>query len=77
MSAITYPAESSDYRAARDRLLEQEIELRRAMEASLPRGGNCRRRPVSEDYVFQGTRDDGTSGACGSRSCSHRARTRW
>ncbi|MGH3991318.1 MAG: DUF899 family protein, partial [Pseudonocardiaceae bacterium] len=50
-----FPGESADYRQARDRLLEQEIELRRATEAvaaarrSLPPGG-----PVREDYVFQG-----------------------
>jgi hypothetical protein len=31
--ALTFPGESDEYRAARDRLLEQEIELRRAMEA--------------------------------------------
>jgi predicted dithiol-disulfide oxidoreductase (DUF899 family) len=52
--AVAFPGESSAYRAARDRLLEQEIELRRAMEAvadarrRLPPGG-----PVPEDYVFQ------------------------
>ena len=57
---ITFPGESADYRAARDRLLEQEIELRRAMEAvagsrrALPPGG-----PVPEDYVFQGVGADG------------------
>jgi predicted dithiol-disulfide oxidoreductase (DUF899 family) len=50
-----FPSESEDYRAARDRLLEQEIELRRQMEAvaetrrALPPGGE-----VPEDYVFQG-----------------------
>ena len=42
---IRFPGESAEYRAARDRLLEQEIELRRAMEAvavarrRLPPGG--------------------------------------
>jgi predicted dithiol-disulfide oxidoreductase (DUF899 family) len=51
--AIAFPGESAEYRAARDRLLEQEIELRRAMEAvaaarrRLPPGGN-----VPQDYVF-------------------------
>jgi predicted dithiol-disulfide oxidoreductase (DUF899 family) len=51
----TFPGESPEYRAARDRLLEQEIELRRAMEAvaaarrELPPGG-----AVPQDYVFQG-----------------------
>ena len=52
---ITFPGESAEYRAARDRLLEQEIELRRATEAvaaarrELPPGGL-----VPEDYVFEG-----------------------
>ena len=52
---IEFPRESEDYRAARDRLLEREIELRGAMEAvaaarrALPLGG-----PVAQDYVFQG-----------------------
>jgi predicted dithiol-disulfide oxidoreductase (DUF899 family) len=53
--SIAFPGESAAYRAARDRLLEQEVELRRAMEAvaaarrELPPGGI-----VPEDYVFQG-----------------------
>jgi len=52
--AIAFPAESTEYRAARNRLLEQEIELRRAMEAvaaarrRLPPGG-----VVPQDYIFQ------------------------
>jgi predicted dithiol-disulfide oxidoreductase (DUF899 family) len=55
-----YPGESAEYRAARDRLLEQEIELRRATEAvaetrrGLPLGGT-----VPEDYVFRGIGLDG------------------
>jgi predicted dithiol-disulfide oxidoreductase (DUF899 family) len=58
--AIAFPGESAQYRTARDRLLEQEIELRRAMEAvaaarrELPPGG-----VVPEDYVFQGAGADG------------------
>jgi predicted dithiol-disulfide oxidoreductase (DUF899 family) len=58
---IEYPGESAEYRAARDRLLEQEIELRRAMEAvasarrELPPGG-----AVPEDYVFSGAGADGS-----------------
>src|SRR3954465_7379956 len=58
--AIAFPGESREYRAARDRLLAQEIELRRAMEAvaaarrELPPGG-----AVPEDYVFQGAGADG------------------
>src|SRR2546430_16941197 len=50
---IRFPGESEAYRAARDRLLESEIELRRRLEAvaalrrELPLGGR-----VQEDYVF-------------------------
>jgi predicted dithiol-disulfide oxidoreductase (DUF899 family) len=57
---IAFPGESPEYRAARDRLLEQEIGLRRATEAvaaarrRLPAGGI-----VPEDYVFQGLGPDG------------------
>jgi predicted dithiol-disulfide oxidoreductase (DUF899 family) len=59
--AITFPGESPEYRAARDRLLDQEIQLRRAMEATaaarrdLPPGG-----VVPEEYVFQGLGADGS-----------------
>jgi predicted dithiol-disulfide oxidoreductase (DUF899 family) len=58
--AVAFPGESPEYRAARNRLLEREIELRRAMEAvaaarrELPPGGE-----VAEDYVFQGVGPDG------------------
>lgn len=58
--SIMFPGESAEYRAARDRLLEQEIELRRATEAvaaarrELPPGG-----VVPQDYVFQGAGVDG------------------
>jgi predicted dithiol-disulfide oxidoreductase (DUF899 family) len=51
---IAFPRESPEYRAARDRLLEREIELRRATEdvaaarRNLPPGG-----VVPEDYIFQ------------------------
>jgi predicted dithiol-disulfide oxidoreductase (DUF899 family) len=57
---ISLPGESREYRAARERLLAQEIELRRAMEAvaaarrELPPGGR-----VPRDYVFQGAGADG------------------
>jgi predicted dithiol-disulfide oxidoreductase (DUF899 family) len=57
---LTFPGESEDYRSARDRLLEEEIELRRAMEAvaaarrALPHGG-----VVPQDYVFDGAGADG------------------
>jgi predicted dithiol-disulfide oxidoreductase (DUF899 family) len=59
---VTYPGESPEYRAAREQLLEREIELRRALEAvaaarrGLPPGG-----VVPEDYVFQGAGADGAS----------------
>jgi predicted dithiol-disulfide oxidoreductase (DUF899 family) len=59
--SISFPGESPEYRAARDRLLKQEIELRRATEAvaaarrELPPGG-----AVPEDYVFQQAGPGGT-----------------
>jgi predicted dithiol-disulfide oxidoreductase (DUF899 family) len=59
--AVAFPGESAEDRAARDRLLDQEIELRRAMEAvakarrALPPGGI-----VPEDYVFEAQGPDGT-----------------
>jgi len=58
---VSFPGESAEYRAARDVLLEQEAEMRRAVEAvaaarrALPPGG-----AVAEDYVFQGAGADGT-----------------
>jgi predicted dithiol-disulfide oxidoreductase (DUF899 family) len=58
--SIAFPGESAEHRAARNQLLAQEIELRRAMEAvaaarrALPPGG-----VVPEDYVFQGENADG------------------
>jgi predicted dithiol-disulfide oxidoreductase (DUF899 family) len=57
---ITFPNESAEHRAARDRLLDAEIKLRRAMEAvaaarrALPPGGL-----VEQDYVFDGLGADG------------------
>jgi predicted dithiol-disulfide oxidoreductase (DUF899 family) len=59
---IRFPGESTEYRAARNELLEQEIELRRAMGAvaearrKLPPGGT-----VPEDYVFEGAGAGGTT----------------
>src|SRR5258707_15113188 len=58
--AVAFPGESAGYRAARNRLLDQEIGLRRAMEAvadarrRLPPGG-----VVPEDYAFQAQAPDG------------------
>ena len=51
---VRFPNESAEYRAARDRLLEAEMALRRQTEAvaaqrrALPQGGR-----VPEDYVFE------------------------
>ena len=53
--ANTYPGESAEYRAARERLLEREIRLRREIEEvaaqrrALPPGGL-----IPEDYAFHG-----------------------
>jgi predicted dithiol-disulfide oxidoreductase (DUF899 family) len=58
--SIAFPGESAEYRAARERLLAQEIELRRATEAvaaarrALPPGG-----VIPQDYVFQGRGAEG------------------
>ena len=52
--SLTFPNESSDYRVARDALLNEEIELRRQaakvsdLRRALPLGG-----APKEDYVFQ------------------------
>jgi predicted dithiol-disulfide oxidoreductase (DUF899 family) len=59
--SISFPNESTDYRVARNRLLQREIELRRTIEAvaearrQLPPVG-----VVSQDYVFQQIGPDGT-----------------
>ena len=58
--SIAFPNESTGYRVARNRLLDQEIALRRQMEAvaearrALPPGGE-----VPEDYGFAGLGADG------------------
>jgi predicted dithiol-disulfide oxidoreductase (DUF899 family) len=57
---VTFPNESPEYRTARNRLLAEEVALRRAMEAvaasrrALPPGGL-----VPEDYVFDTIATDG------------------
>jgi predicted dithiol-disulfide oxidoreductase (DUF899 family) len=64
--AVAFPGESAEYRAARNLLLEQEIELRRAMEAvaqarrRLPPGG-----VVPQDYGFHAQGPDGTPARVG------------
>jgi predicted dithiol-disulfide oxidoreductase (DUF899 family) len=58
--SIHFPNESSEYRAARDRLLAREIELRRALESvaaarrRLPMGGL-----IAQDYLFDGLGSNG------------------
>ena len=55
---IRFPGESSEYRRARNQLLESETELRRmneqvaAQRRALPAGG-----PLKEDYVFESAAD--------------------
>jgi predicted dithiol-disulfide oxidoreductase (DUF899 family) len=57
---IRFPNESTEYREARNTLLDAEVKLRRAMEAvaaarrALPPGG-----VVPDDYVFDGLGADG------------------
>ena len=59
--SISFPGESPEYRMARNRLLQQEVELRRATEVvaatrrALPPGGI-----VPQDYIFQQAGPDGT-----------------
>jgi predicted dithiol-disulfide oxidoreductase (DUF899 family) len=54
LHSMRFPGESGEYRAARDRLLREEVALRRhieevaALRRALPLGG-----PVAEDYVFE------------------------
>jgi len=58
---VTFPNESPNYRAARNKLLEREVRLRREMEAvaaeirALPPGG-----AVPEDYEFDHIGNQGT-----------------
>ncbi len=53
LMGVTFPNESPEYRAARDKLMQREVSLRREMEAvaaeirALPPGG-----AVPEDYEF-------------------------
>jgi predicted dithiol-disulfide oxidoreductase (DUF899 family) len=62
VSEPRFPGESTEYREARDRLLEAEVELRRTIEAvaarrrELPPGGE-----VPQDYVFEEAADDGSA----------------
>jgi predicted dithiol-disulfide oxidoreductase (DUF899 family) len=57
---MDFPNESAEYRAARERLIEKEVELRRSTEAvavarrGLPPGG-----VLKEDYVFDEAKPNG------------------
>ena len=57
---IRFPGESEEYRRERNRLLEAEVELRRAIERvaaqrrALPPGGT-----IPDDYVFESAMGDG------------------
>lgn len=61
MSGLTFPNETNEYRAARDKLLEVELDLRAqvervaALRRALPRGGE-----IKEDYVFEELDADGS-----------------
>ena len=62
---VTFPNESPEYRAARDKLLDREAALRREMEAvaaeirALPPGG-----AVRQDYEFDHIDAAGTPARC-------------
>ncbi|MGZ4239344.1 MAG: DUF899 family protein [Frankiaceae bacterium] len=74
---VSFPGESAEYRAARDRLLEREAELRHAIEAvatarrELPPGGRFLRTSSS-----RGRGPTAPRPPCGCRSCSRAAGTR-
>ncbi len=76
--SVAFPDESAEYRAARDRLLAQEIDLRRAMEAvavarrELPPGGL-----VPEDYIFDGLDAGGAPAKVKLSELFASGRTRW
>ena len=76
--SISFPGESAEYRAARERLLAKEIELRRAMEEvavarrRLPPGG-----PMPEDYAFDALGSEGTPPRFGSPNWLLRLAAHW
>src|SRR5215469_7628300 len=75
---VTFPNESAEYRAARNKLLERDAALRREMEAvvakirALPPGG-----PAPEDYEFDHIDAKGASAKVRCRNCSGRAPIRF
>ena len=58
---VTFPGESAEYRAARDRLLEQEIELRRA-DGGGRRGAGASSRPAARSRRTTSSRARGADG---------------
>jgi predicted dithiol-disulfide oxidoreductase (DUF899 family) len=68
LHSLRFPGESDSYRTARHELLQEEIELRRRVEAvaalrrRLPLGGE-----IPEDYVF----DEGAADLNGSETVNH------
>jgi hypothetical protein len=73
LSHLHFPGESADYRAARNALLAEEMELRRQIERvaaqrrALPAGGM-----IPEDY-----RSTEIAGGSSCQRCFRPARTRW
>jgi predicted dithiol-disulfide oxidoreductase (DUF899 family) len=71
---VTFPNESPEYRAARNKLLQREAALRREMETvaaeirALPPGG-----AVREDYEFDHIDARGDRRRYGCPNCSNRA----
>jgi hypothetical protein len=74
MNRVEFPGESPEYRQARARLLLQEVDLRRAMEAVAEArwAASCQPTTSSRD----GTRTD-RSAAFGGPSCLRRGIHRW
>jgi predicted dithiol-disulfide oxidoreductase (DUF899 family) len=71
-ATFTFPNESKAYRAARDRLLAQEVELRRTMEAR--RAVRCRPAVRFRRTIFStGCGLTARSATCGCQSCSRPA----
>ena len=71
---VTFPNESPEYRAARDKLLQREVSLRREMEAVARRSEHFRQvgrfpRTTSSIILMQ----RGRQRRCGCPNCSGRA----
>jgi predicted dithiol-disulfide oxidoreductase (DUF899 family) len=68
--AVTFPNESPEYRAARNKLLQREVALRREMEAVARRSEHFRWWAVPEDYEFDHIDVKGHPRRCGCPNCS-------